>query len=218
MLTNEMIYLVQKKVMFLASKYSYCNNIDDLYQAGMMGVVKASKKYDETMNVKFSSFCEKYIIGEIFDFIRKDKNIKVSRDFIRLRKKVNIAINRYFDLKKTYPTIEDLSCILNESKDKIIEVLNINQNVKSLDESINNEDDILLKDTIKQEDNIDLIDLISLNSALDDLNVEDRNLIEQRYYNGKTQTELATELNMSQVKIYRKEKKILNELNEKMTA
>lgn len=216
-LTDEMIKLQEKKVFFIAKKYSNNYNIEDLYQAGMMGVVKASKNYDENIGVKFSTFSEKYILGEILEYIRKDKNIKVSKDFISLKRRINVEIDKYYELNNYYPTIEELSNILSEDKNKILEVLNTNQNVKSIDEVINDNDDILLKDTISIKDSIDISSLIDLKDALKQLKKEEINLIKERYYNGKSQTELAKEMNTSQVKVYRMERKILDELNLKMT-
>lgn len=217
-LTNEMMKLYESKIMFIVNKYSNNYNKEDLISAGKLGLIKASKKYDESIGVKFSTFSEKYILGEILEYIRNDKNIKVSRDFIKLKKRVDITSNHYYETKKRYPTIKELSYLLNESESKIIDVINTNQNVSSIDEPINGNEELLLKDTISNEEKIDLIDLISLNDALNDLSYEERNLINERYYNGKTQTQLASELNTSQVKVYRMEKKILDELNYKIAA
>lgn len=217
-LTNEMMKLYESKIMFIVNKYSNNYNKEDLISQGKLGLIKASKNYDENLGIKFSTFSEKYILGEILEYIRNDKNIKVSRDFIRLKKRVDIAINHYYENKKRYPTIKELSYLLNESESKILDVINTNQNVSSIDESINDNEDILLKDTISKEEKIDIIDLISLKDALNELSNEDRKLINERYYNGKTQTEIASELNTSQVKVYRMEKKILDELNLKIAS
>lgn len=218
-LNNDIAKLYEKKVLFIVNKYSNNYNREDLYQAGMMGLIKASKNYDEEVGVKFSTFCEKYILGEILEYIRKDKNIKLSRDFIRLKKKIDIAKSHIIESTGIEPTVEQLSLILNESKDKIILVLNTNQNVRSIDEKLScDNDDILLKDTISEEEKIDRIDLISLNDALNELDESDRNLIYERYYNGKTQTEVANEMNISQVKAYRMERKILDELEYKLAS
>ena len=217
-LTDEQISLYDKKVFYIAKKYSNYYNIEDLYQAGRMGIIKATKNYDENQNVSFSTFCEKYILGEILDYIRKDKSLKVSRDFIRTKKKVDIAISHILETTGIYPTIDQLSKILSLDRAKIIEVLSINQNVKSLDETISNDtDDILLKDTIAKEEKIDMVDLISLNDALNELSDEEKNIINERYYNGKTQTEIAKEMNISQVKVYRMERKILDTLEDKLS-
>ena len=218
-LTNDMISLYEKKVLFIANKYANNYNKQDLISAGKLGLIKASKKYDESLGIKFSTFSEKYILGEILDYIRKDKNIRVSKDFISLKRRVDIARNEYYNLKNKYPTLEELSYILKEDKNKIIEVLSLNQNVKSLDDKISNDnEDIYIKDIVCEENKIDTIDLICLNDALNELNIDERNLIKERYYNGKTQTEIANEMNISQVKVYRMERKILDDLNDKLTA
>lgn len=211
-LTNELIGLYEKKVLFIANKYSNNSNFEDLYQAGMIGLIEASKNYDETQNTSFSTFSELYIKGEILDYIRKDKNIKISRDYYRLKKKMDIVKTKM----EREPTTEELSYILNEPKEKIITVLNTNQNVRSIEEKIN--EDLYLKDTISNKEDIDKLDLICLKDALNELNNEDKDIIKERYYNGKTQTELAKERNISQVKMYRLERKILDELQNKLAS
>jgi len=109
--------------------------------------------------------------------------------------------------------------IVNEEKSKVLEVLNLNQNVQSIDESVNEDNDnISIKDVIASEEKLDKIDLISLKEALSNLKKEDQKLIYQRYYEGKTQTEIAKENNISQVKVYRLERKILDNLSDKLCA
>ena len=211
-LTNELIKLYEKKVLFIANKYSNKSNFEDLYQAGMTGLLEASKNYNENLNTSFSTFSELYIKGEILDYIRKDKNIKVSRDFYRLKKKIDIVKDRM----KKEPTIDELSYILGESKEKILTVINTDQNVKSIEESIT--EDLTLKDTISKKEEIDSFDLLCLKDALNELNEDEKNLIKERYYNGKTQTQLAKEMNISQVKVYRLERKILDELENKLAS
>ena len=217
-LTDEMTKLYEKKVLYIVNKYSNNYNKEDLIQVGKMGLLKASKNYDKNLGIKFSTFSEKYILGEILEYIRNDKNIKVSRDFIRLKKKVDLVIKEFYENKGRYPTIKEISYILNEKESRIIDVINTNQNVRSIDETINDNEDILLKDTISKKDNVELDDLIVLKDALNSLTKEQRNIINERYYNGKTQSELANELNTTQVKVYRMERKILDELNYKMTV
>ena len=217
-LTNEMVLLLDSKVSYIVNKYSHGYNKDDLIQVGRLGIKKASENYDETLGVKFSTFCEKYILGEILKYIREDKNIKVSRDFIKIKKKIDIAKEHYFISTGKYPSVEELELLVGESSKKIIEVLEFDQNTKSINSNIDNESDLTLEDMIEEKQNIDLVDKISLNDALNDLNDYDRKLILERYYNGKTQTELANEMNISQVKVYRMERRILDELNDKLAA
>lgn len=217
-ISNDMLLLQEKKVLYIVNKYAQNHNREDLIQAGRMGVIKAAENFDDSQGVKFSTFCEKYILGEVLKYIREDKNIRVSRDFIRLKRKIDIAREGFLANTLREPTVEELSILINEDVNKISEALNINQNVRSIDESIDNSENLTLADTISQEEAIDRIDLINLNDALSSLEDSDRKIIEERYYNGKTQTELAKEMNISQVKVYRLERKILDNLNDKLAA
>ena len=183
-LTNELAVEMETKVSFIVNKYASSYNREDLMQAGKMGVIKAANNFDPTLGIKFSTFCEKYILGEVLKYLREDKNIKISRDIFKLKKKVDIARDHYFKSKGEYPSLDILCMIVNEEKSKVLEVLNLNQNVQSIDESVN----------------------------------EDQKLIYQRYYEGKTQTEIAKENNISQVKVYRLERKILDDLSDKLCA
>jgi len=127
-LTDDMMKLYEKKIIFIVNKYANNYNREDLISQGKLGILKASKKYDENLGVKFSTFCEKYILGEILEYIRNDKNIKVSRDFIRLKKKIDLTIKEFYEIKKRYPTVKELSYILKETETKIVDILNTNQN------------------------------------------------------------------------------------------
>ena len=217
-LTNEMVELLDSKVSYIVNKYAQNYNREDLIQAGKMGIVKAAQNYEESIGVKFSTFCEKYILGEILKYIREDKNIKVSRDFVKLKKKIDIAKEHFIMKIGRNPTTIELSYIIGVDEKKIIDVLGFDQNIRSIDMSIDNDSDLTLSDMIKDDEKLDNIDIISLNDALKDLTTEERKIIEERYYNGKTQTELASEMNISQVKVYRMERRILDDLNDKLAA
>ena len=153
-LTNELAVEMETKVSFIVNKYASSYNREDLMQAGKMGVIKAANNFDPMLGIKFSTFCEKYILGE-------DKNIKISRDIFKLKKKVDIARDHYFKSKGEYPSLDILCMIVNEEKSKVLEVLNLNQNVQSIDESVNEDNDnISIKDVIASEEKLDKIDLI----------------------------------------------------------
>lgn len=216
-LTDELVLKYDSLVASIVNKYAQNYNREDLYQVGRKALQIASEKYDPDMNVKFSTFSYKYILGEILKYIREDKNIHISREMLKLSRNVRIAYEKFYINLGRYPSSYELSLILNESEEKIIEVLNLNQNTESLDEQSEYDDNNLsLYDTLASKENVDNIDLISLKDALKELKETDRNLIYQRYYEEKTQTELAKEMNISQVKVYRMEKKILDELYEKI--
>lgn len=218
-LTNELVIKYNSLIMSIVNKFAQNYNREDLYQVGMNALLKASLKYDENTNVKFSTFSYKYILGEILKYIREDKNLHISRDMIKLNRNIKVAQERYYMSYGKYPSSYELSILLKENENKINEVLNLYQNTDSLDEKIEYSDnDLTLYDVTCDKNKIDNIDLISLKYALNELKEEDRNLIYQRYFEDKTQTEIAEDMNISQVKVYRMERKILDELNSKMCA
>lgn len=218
-LTDELVIKYDSLIMSIVNKFAQNYNREDLYQVGRNALLKASLKYDENANVKFSTFSYKYILGEILKYIREDKNLHVSRDMIRLNRNIKVAEERYYMSYGKYPSSYELSLLLKENENKIKEVLNLCQNTDSLDEKNDYVDNELsLYDVTYDKDKVDSIDLISLKYALSELSKEDRDLIYQRYFEDKTQTEIAEKMNISQVKVYRMEKKILDELNSKMCA
>ena len=88
---NQEIYMRIKEqenlIYNIAHRYSSGYNLEDLYQSGVIGVIKACKKYDKSFNTKFSTYAYDYILGEIVDFIRKDRNIIISEENFRIYKK-----------------------------------------------------------------------------------------------------------------------------------
>lgn len=216
---NEFLELNKNLVFSIVNKYASNYNKEDLYQVGMMAVIRASEMYDNERNVKFSTFAYKYILGEILKYIREDKGVKLSRDIIKLYKKIISLKNQMYLTCGRYITDEEVSELLNVSVSKINEVMKLCSGVESLDSVISSDDkDLTLMDTIKDENNLSKEDLISLKDALRNLNKEDKMLIYQRYYEGKSQTEIAKEKNISQVKVYRLERKILDDLSDKLCA
>lgn len=215
-INNELIVNYEKLVYSIISKYSNETNKDDLFQVGMIGILNASKKYNEKCGVKFTSFAYKYILGEVLKYLREDKNIRLSRDIISDYRKITIAKERIYLNYGRQSSIEELSKVLNISKERILEVERLNEKEVSLNKIISDDEKITLEDTIYNIESVDKNDLINLNDALRSLSKKERKLIYERYYQNKTQTELAKEKNTSQVKIYRYERKVLDKLKDKM--
>lgn len=212
-LNEELLKDCEKLVFSIVNKYACNYNKEDLYQVGINKVVEMSKKFDPSMGVKFSTYVYKHVLGEILKYIRDDKNLKVSRDIISLNRKIKNVSDEFYSSIGRYPNVLELSNLVGESPNKIEEVLCTYQNTESLDKNIELDDgSVTLSDRIYEDEKIDKLDLISLKEALSNLKEEDRYLIYQRYYEGKTQTEIAKETNQTQVKVYRMERKILDEL------
>lgn len=212
-LTDELISSYEKLVYSIISKYSNERNKDDLFQAGMMGIIDASKKYDNSSNVKFTSFAYKYILGEVLKYLREDRNIKISRDIIRDYKRINIVKDHIYKMYGRPTNNKELSKLLNMNEERINEVINYNEKELSINMIISDDEKISLEDTISDNRN----NYFELNDALKELSDSEKRLIYERYYENKTQTEIAKEKNISQVKVYRYERKILDKLKDKMS-
>lgn len=212
-LTDELISSYKKLVYSIISKYSNERNKDDLFQAGMMGIIDASKKYNNSSNVKFTSFAYKYILGEVLKCLREDRNIKISRDIIRDYKRINIVKDHIYKMYGRPTNNKELSKLLNMNEERINEVINYNEKELSINMIISDDEKISLEDTISDNRN----NYFELNDALKELSDSEKRLIYERYYENKTQTEIAKEKNISQVKVYRYERKILDKLKDKMS-
>ena len=214
---NELISSYEKLVYSIISKYSNSSNKDDLFQVGMVGIMIASKKYDTSSGVKFTSFAYKYILGEVLKYLREDRNIRVSRDLISDYRKILIAKERGYKAYGRPLTSSDLSKILQLSEERINEVINYNEKEMSLNSVISEDEKITLQDTISNKDELDKIDMINLRDAVEELPIKEKEIIYKRYFENKTQNEIAKENNVTQVKIYRYERKILDKLKDKMS-
>lgn len=215
-MTNDLILSYERLVLSIVNKYANNYNRDDLYQVAMKKLKEVALNFNPDLGVKFSSYAYKHILGEILDYIRKDRSIHISREIITISSKIKIASEHFYKSFGRNPNTLELSKILKIDEDKIVNVLNTNLNIDSLEKSIDEESNVTLADKIYKEDKISKDDLISLKDALNELSNNDRKLIYERYFEDKTQTEIAKEMNLSQVKVYRMERKILDELNSKM--
>ncbi len=187
---------------------------DDLFQIGCVGLVKATKNFDYTRGLKFSTYAVPVILGEIKGFFRADGIIKVSRSIKDLARKVQKETEKYTLEHKESPTISHLAKILGESEEKISEAINSSNIALSLTAS---EEDGSFQADIREESAEEfLTDKLSLFQTLESLDEFDRKLILLRYFKDKTQKETAEVLGCSQVQISRREKKALNFMRGKL--
>lgn len=193
----------------IASKYSMYYNIEDLYQVGSIGVIKAYKNYKRDTSVKFSTYAYKYILGEIVEFIRCDRNIKVSDEYMSLYKKY-LSIKSILTSKlEREPSFSEICSFMEIDEGVLLNVIETISFTKSTDDS--NYD--YGNDKREEIDN-----KILLENELSSMDEFDRNLIEYRYYFGYTQSETADVLGVSQVKVSRQEKLILSRMKSNICA
>ena len=197
----------------IISKYSTYYDIDDLYQVGVIGMIKAYNNYNNSYNTKFTSYAYTYIMGEIIKFINDNKAFKVSKENRSLYKKINEAKTILTQRLMKEPSNYELSLFLEIDEKIINEVMDINQTIDSLDKEITEDGKkVFLYDVIGEyKDNTDNI---CLYEELDKLSKEELLLLKNRYFLDKTQSEVANEMGISQVKVSRNEQKILRKLSD----
>lgn len=199
----------EKLIYKIARKYSDYYGIDDLYQAGCIGIMKADKNYKENDNTKFSTYAYKYILGEMIDFIRKDKTIIISEESYNIyRKYINIKelLCRKYNREVSFDEICEYMQIDNNYLLSIIESISF---VKSINE------DEKVYNSIIYNDDIDTHILIQ--SEIDNLNDLDKSIIKYRYFDGYSQMETAEIMGLSQSKVSREEKLVLKKIKDNIT-
>lgn len=197
----------------LALKYSRFSPFEDLYQAGAIGLIIANRKFDPSHGVKFITYAYSFIKGEMYRLVCKDKTLNVSTELIQLKAKINEVSEKLTNKMGRVPSTTELSEFLDVEESKLILAMNANNHPVSLDASTNNhEEDINLYEVIGDDSATINDDYIALNQSLERLTEEERLVIEEKYYQGRTQSEIAKNLGINQVAVSRKEQRVLRKL------
>ena len=196
--------------------------LEDLYQIGAIGLLKCIRKFDTAYDVKFSTYAIPMIVGEIKRFLRDDGMIKVSRPMKEIATKA-----RYFTevltakLGRT-PTISELSQELNISTEELVVAMDAGMDIESLHATIYQGDGspIYLIDKVAQgkDDGDKVINYLTLKQLILRLKPKERQVIILRYFQDKTQMEVAKAVGVPQVQVSRIEKKVLQALKEELTV
>lgn len=181
----------------------------------MIGLIDASKKFDPSFGIKFSTYAYKYVVGEVTKYIRENTNLKLSRDIIRLKTSIEKTKDLLRQKLSREPTNLEISLILEIDEEKIDEINAISTQVKSLDYCADEERDNLYN-SIRVEEKQMNPSILDLNEEISKLQEEERKIIYSRYYYDMTQSEISKELGISQVQVSRKESKILEKLKTKL--
>lgn len=192
---------------------------EDLFQIGCIGLLKCIDKFDLSYGVKFSTYAVPMISGEIKRFLRDDGMIKVSRTLKELAYRAYQCQEKLQEKWGREPTITEIADEIGVECEELALALDASSEVESLYQPIYQKEgqEILLMDKLEEEDNEEhLVNRLFLEKVLSELEEEDRQLIIQRYFEDKTQSAIAKEMGVSQVQISRREKKILNEIRQKL--
>ena len=203
-----------KLVLSVVRKFNNRNeNVDDLFQVGCVGLIKAIDNFDLSQNVLFSTYAVPMIIGEIRRHLRDNNSIRVSRSLRDIAYKALQAKESLIAKNNREPTIEEVAKEINIPKEEIANALDAIQDPVSLYEPIFNDgsDSLYLMDQISDSKNIDenWIEDIAISEGLKKLSPREKMIIQKRFFDGKTQMEVADEIGISQAQVSRLEKTAL---------
>lgn len=187
---------------------------EDLFQAGCIGLIKAADAFDPQRGVRFSTYAVPVILGEIRRFLRDDGSIHVARSIKENARRVEEARQGMLQASGREPTVDELCEALDLEREDILLALNARQSVRSLDASIDADGELTLKDTLGTDCMEAVEKRLLLGSLLKALPREDMRLIALRYFQRRTQTEIAKEMGVSQAQVSRMESRILKRLRE----
>lgn len=191
-------------------------NMDDLFQIGCIGLIKAIDNFDTSHNVKFSTYAVPMIIGEIRRYLRDNNQIRVSRSLRDIAYKALKAKEEYISKHSKEPTIDELAKILELTKEEVVFALESIQDPISLYEPAYNDgtDTIFVMDQVKDTKNTDeqWLENIALSEAMKRLSDREKHIISLRFFSGRTQMEVAEEIGISQAQVSRLEKGALERM------
>lgn len=198
------------------------HEMEDLFQIGSIGLIKAIDKFDTSYEVKFSTYAVPMITGEIKRFLRDDGMIKVSRSLKETAARIRAVRERYGNQFGREPLLDEIEEELNIPKDEIIMALETGAEVESLYKTIYQGDGspIYLIDKLAEtkDESENLVDRLALREIIASLDEKEQEIIRLRYFKDRTQTDIAKELGISQVQVSRMERRILRIMRERLGA
>ena len=210
---DELVMGNLKLVLSILKRYSSkCDNLDDLFQIGCVGLIKAIDNFDLSFGVKFSTYAVLMIEGEIKRYIRDNNAIRISRSVKELSYKIINYREEYLSNNHVYPSNNEVCEYFNISEYELYNALNSLNEVSSIFESVynDNDDTIYLLDQLEDTSNKSIDELILLKNALERLKSREKTVIIKRYIEGLSQSEIALILGISQAQVSRIENSALN--------
>lgn len=212
-MTEEAIINKYELFVYKIAKKFYNVEEADLYQAGCIGLIKAYRKFDESLDINFMTYAYKYVFGEMYELTNKSRDIKINKYYLKILKEIEIAKNELIQKLNKIPTLTEI-CLYAEIDETLAnDVILLTGSMISLDDeyiSLNGELKVI--DTIGLVNNLD--DQILVNDSLNTLEPLEQSVIDYRYFQDLTQTETANVLGISQVKVSRLETKSKKKIKE----
>ena len=191
-------------------------NADDLFQVGCIGLIKALDNFDVTQNVRFSTYAVPMIIGEIRRYLRDNNPIRVSRSLRDAAYKALQARDRLVTSLGREPTVSEIARELDLPESDVVFAMEAIQDPVSLFEPIYNDggDAIFIIDQVRDDKHVDTqwLENLAVNEALRRLNAREQKILRLRFFEGRTQMEVAGEIGISQAQVSRLEKNALQHM------
>lgn len=211
---EEFIYGNLRLVLSIVQRFGNGNeNIDDLFQIGCIGLIKALDNFDRSLNVQFSTYAVPMITGEVRRYLRDSNQIRVSRSLKDIAYKAIMCKENYLKKNQKEPTINEIAEEIGVDKEDIVMAMDAIQTPVSLYEPVYSEggDTLYVMDQVSDKKNREekWVQDLSLQEALNRLPNRERGIVELRFFKGRTQMEVAKEVGISQAQVSRLEKNAL---------
>ena len=218
---QELIYGNLRLVLSIIQRFTNRKeNIDDLFQVGCIGLVKAVDNFNTDYDVKFSTYAVPMIIGEIRRYLRDNNAVRISRSVRDLAYRALQVREDLVNEKQSEPTVDEIAAKLGENREAVVRAMEAIIEPISLYEPVysDNGDSIYVMDQLSDSDSSDEIWLenIVLKEAMSKLTPREKTIINMRYYNNKTQMEIAEEIGISQAQVSRLEKGALERIRKQL--
>lgn len=215
---NQIIEENKNLIYSIIKKYTYYYDKEDLFQTATIGLIKAYNNYNSSKNTKFSTYAYTYILSEVLLYINNNRDIRLGRNYLKIYTKINEAKLVLTQKLMKEPTTYELSLFLELDENLINQVLALTQSFSNLEEIISKDGkNLTLLDVVSDKDKDKMIDNLILKETLNNLTEEERQILMLRYYDERTQQEVANILGTNQVYISRNEKKVLKKLKEDLS-
>ncbi|HAB67209.1 MAG TPA: hypothetical protein DCE23_07570 [Firmicutes bacterium] len=204
---EQIIKLHEKLIYHIASKF-YDTPKEDLYQAGVIGIIKAYNNFTDNGTTKFTTYAYNYIYGEMYELVNNHRSIRLNKNILKLYKKIEQT--KYLMAQKLgyIPSYTEIATYLNIDESTIYQIYSITSSIMSLD----NEEERNIYETISNPAYDINTNSIDLKDSMNTLTKEEQDIINYRYFQDFTQSETAKKLGLSQVTVSRYEKKSLSKM------
>ena len=218
---QEMVQGNLRLVLSVVQKFaSRGENMDDLFQVGCIGLIKAIDNFNTDLDVRFSTYGVPMILGEVRRYLRDNSALRVSRAMRDTAYKVLQAKDAFMAQHQREPTVDEIAAVLGIRREDIVFALDAIVDPVSLYEPVysDNGDALCVMDQVKDSKNTDemWVERIALNQAVSRLSDRERKILALRFFQGKTQMEVSAEIGISQAQVSRLEKNALRQIRKEM--